>query len=555
MGDRHIRAEPGPSFLATGVEARSARARAVGPIAAQAFHAGAGVAPGLIGADFDACALDGVAIDSRERWSEVIASGRLPDVRGAFALSWVDREGRLNLARDALGERTLVYAQADGALCFASSLRELLALGGIPRNINVTAVSSYLSTAYVPGRATLVEGVFELLPGEHLQFGTGGLVRRAFWELPAAVASHLQEEELARILRERLEGATRRRLPPGGEAVGAFLSGGLDSSLVVALARRLHAAPVRTYSVHFGADYPNELEHSSLVARHCGTEHTVVELTPNVVLQHLDDAVGVLNDPIGDPLTVPNALLFREAAQNVGVVLNGEGGDPCFGGPKNLPMLLAELYPSFGQASSREANFLRAHLKCFDDLPLMLTDYARDALAAQSRDDAIAEGLADRRHGDFVGRLQAMNITLKGGHHILPKVDALSRPFGVVPRGPLFDRDVVELSMAIPSRLKLNGTIEKYLLKRAVSDLLPESIITRPKSGMLVPVEGWFKGPLLPAARARILDGLAPYGLFRTDYLERLLGGRLGGLRPRHGAKIWLLVTLEAWLRQMQMRA
>lgn len=555
MRERHIQAEPGASFLANGPEARGGRVRLARPIAAHIFQTANGAARGLVGADFDACTLDGIAIQSCATWREIIAAGRLRDVRGAFALAWVDGNGCLNLVRDGVGERSLVYAPVDGGLCFASSLRDLLALGRVPRAINLAAVTCYLSTAYVPGRPTLVEGVFELLPGEHVQFGKGGLSRRFFWELPAAVPSELPDEDLVRLLRGALETATRRCLPAGGETVGAFLSGGLDSSLVVALARRLHDAPVRTYSVHFGAGHANELEHSALVARHCETVHTVVELTPAAVLRHLDDAVGLLNDPIGDPLTVPNAVLFREASQHVGVVLNGEGGDPCFGGPKNVPMLLAELYPSFGQASSREANYLRAHLKCFDDLPLMLTDRAQEALEAQPRDETIADGLVDARHRDFVGRLQAMNVRLKGGHHILPKVDALSRPFGVVPRGPLFDRDVVQLSMAIPSRLKLNGTIEKYLLKRAVEDLLPASIIARPKSGMLVPVEGWFKGPLLPAARARIVDGLAPYGLFRADYLERLLAGQLGGLRPRHGAKIWLLVTLEAWLRQMQMRA
>jgi asparagine synthase (glutamine-hydrolysing) len=150
-----------------------------------------------------------------------------------------------------------------------------------------------------------------------------------------------------------------------------------------------------------------------------------------------------------------------------------------------------------------------------------------------------------------VSRLQAVNIRLKGGHHILPKVDALSAPFGVLPRAPLFDRSVVEFSLTVPARLKLHGSTEKYLLKRAVADVLPASIVDRPKSGMLVPVEGWFRGPLLPAARERVLDGLAPYGLLRRDYLERLLAGKLGGLRPRHGAKVWLLVTLEAWLRRV----
>ena len=135
-------------------------------------------------------------------------------------------------------------------------------------------------------------------------------------------------------------------------------------------------------------------------------------------------------------------------------------------------------------------------------------------------------------------RLQAMNVLFKGAHHILHKVDEVSAPAGVLPRSPLFDREVVELAFALPPELKLRGSVEKYLLKQAVADLLPPKIVERPKSGMLVPVEGWFRGQLLPHARARLLDGLAPYHLFDRSWLEQLLAGRLGGLHPRHGAKI-----------------
>ncbi len=202
-----------------------------------------------------------------------------------------------------------------------------------------------------------------------------------------------------------------------------------------------------------------------------------------------------------------------------------------------------------GTAQARQSNYLRAHLKCYDDLGAMLAPEVQEALAASPLEARLATHFNDGRWRGFVTRLQALNVTFKGGHHILPKVDALSAPFGVLPRSPLFDRAVVELAFAIPPQLKLRSSVEKYLLKEAVRDLLPAAIIDRPKSGMLVPVEGWFQGPLWSQARERILDGLAPWGLFRLDYLERLVEGRLGGLRPRHGAKIWLLVTLEAWLR------
>jgi asparagine synthase (glutamine-hydrolysing) len=145
----------------------------------------------------------------------------------------------------------------------------------------------------------------------------------------------------------------------------------------------------------------------------------------------------------------------------------------------------------------------------------------------------------------------AINVAFKGGHHILPKVDALSAPLGVLPRSPLFARSVVEQAFAIPPQLKLKNGVEKWLLKEAVADLLPRAIVDRPKSGMLVPVEGWFEGPLLPLARERLLDGLRAYRIFDPAFLERLVGGATGGLRPRRGAKIWLLVALESWLRSL----
>jgi asparagine synthase (glutamine-hydrolysing) len=492
--------------------------------------------------DWDACWLDGAPLNDLESWGALLRAGRLADVEGAFALAW-QAGGALTLARDAIGERTLYYALLPEGLLFASTLRALLATGLVERTLSLPAVATYLTYAYLPGRETLVRGVRELLPGEVLQFRDGTVTSSRLWSLPAQTDYAADEEALRLALRARLEEAVRRRLP-AGKTVGAFLSGGLDSSLVVALARLLHDAPVETLSVSFGPDYANELPFSSLVAEHCRTRHRIVELSPAVVLHHLDDSIGLLSDPIGDPLTVPNALLFREAARDVGVVLNGEGGDPCFGGPKNLPMLLSELY-----GGGRERSYLRAHLKCYDELDTMLTAEARAALKEAPLEEQLTPYFDDPRWHGFITRLQAMNVTFKGAHHILPKVDAESRPFGALPRSPLFDRSVVELAFALPPQLKLRGSVEKYLLKQAVRDLLPGAILERPKSGMLVPVEAWFQGPLLPQARARILDGLAPFRLFVPDYLERLLAGRLGGLRPRHGAKIWLLVTLEAWLR------
>ena len=497
-------------------------------------------------ADWDACWMDGKPIQTLAQWKDILAADRLGDVAGAFSLAWISPKETLHLARDPIGERTLFYAQNQGEIIFASSIRAILATGQIEPRLNLVGIATYLSYAYLPGRETLIEGIFEILPGEIVTFQNGALLRTCYWQPPEE--RHMgdpDEERLRRDLRAHLEEAVRRRLPDG-QPVGAFLSGGLDSSLVVALASKLHHEPVRTFSVSFGAGYRNELPFSTLVARHCNTNHRVVEQSPEVVLRYLDQTIGLLSDPIGDPLTVPNALLFREAATEVGVVLNGEGGDPCFGGPKNLPMLLSELY---GDSHERERSYLRAHQKCYDELEWMLTDRVHDAIRGDVLASRVKPWFENTRWRQFVTKLQAINVVFKGGHHILPKVDALSAISGVVARSPLFDRSVVEASFALPPQLKLRGSVEKYLLKRSAEDLLPSGIIHRPKSGMLVPVEGWFRGPLLNQARERILDGLTPYDLFNRSYLERLCAGRLGGLRPRHGVKIWLLITLEAWLR------
>jgi asparagine synthase (glutamine-hydrolysing) len=184
----------------------------------------------------------------------------------------------------------------------------------------------------------------------------------------------------------------------------------------------------------------------------------------------------------------------------------------------------------------------------------MLTPDAYAAACTPPLEHDLAPWFRDPARPSFVGMLMAINVRFKGGHHILPKVDALSEPFGVLPRSPLFARAIVELAFQIPSTLKLAGAVEKYLLKEAVRDLLPESIVDRPKSGMLVPVEGWFQGPLAAAARARMLDGLARVPIFRPAMLEQLLAGKRLGLRPRRGVKIWLLLTLEAHLRQLGAR-
>ncbi|MBA3460911.1 MAG: asparagine synthase [Deltaproteobacteria bacterium] len=513
--------------------------------------------PGALVADFDGCSLDGRALTTLTELGAVIRDGRIAEVEGAFVIAWRDHAGALHLARDAIGHRTAYYAEHAGQLVFASHLCALLDAFELPRRIDLRSVAAFLSCAYIPGRGTMVQGVHELLPGEQISHH-GSLSRRTWWAMPAepanAAATPDEASKMRVSLRNALERVIGAALPDG--PVCASLSGGIDSSLVVAIARRLHAPPVRTFSITFGDEYKNELAYSSVVAAHTGSEHHVVHLRADTVIAHLDDTIARMDKPNGDPLTVPNALLFQAMSEHGVVALNGEGGDPSFGGPKNLPMLLAELYGNPDgepDAFERERNFLRAHLKCFDDLPAMLTADSYAQANTPPLEQELAPWFNDPRWPTFVGMLMAINVQFKGGHHILPKVDALAEPFGVLPRSPLFAKSIVELAFSIPSTLKLSGSTEKYLLKESVRDLLPGTIVDRAKSGMLVPVEGWFQTTLAKEARTRILDGLSGTRIFRREMLEQLLAGKQLGLRPRRGVKIWLLITLEAHLRALRL--
>ena len=507
--------------------------------------------PNRLVGEWDACAVRGVALTEAQQWQAVVAEGRLVEVEGAFALAWIDASGALHLVRDAIGERTLFYATVGDGLAFASTVRALVESTAVPRVLDTRAVPAYLTFGYLPGRETLVEGVAELLPGQHLIFAEQTMQSKQLWDMPGEDEPARTEEEYRTHLRARLEAAVARRLPEG-VPVAATLSGGIDSSLVVALASRFHSEPITTYSISFGPDLPNELAFASLVANHCGTRHHVLELTPRIVMERFDSTLAALSNPIGEPLTVANTVLFDAASASAEVVLNGEGGDPCFGGPKNLPMILHELYGPAQDVETavwfRERAYLRAHRKCYDELAEMLTPDGVAVLADNPLERMVSLQLRDARWPTLVNRLTALNVAFKGAHHILAKLDQLSCPNGVLPRSPLFDRGIVDAALRIPAQLKLNGSAEKYILKRAVEDVVPSEILARRKSGMRVPVESWLQGSFQRFARERLLDGLAPYGILRRAYLEELATPR-GRPIPRRGAKIWLLLSLEAWLR------
>ncbi len=384
------------------------------------------------------------------------------------------------------------------------------------------------------------QDVREIRPGTALKIPGEQLT--TYWQLQERV---IEPESLVwhgEKLRSQLEQVMREYLPTT-EPVGIFLSGGLDSSCITALAAQLHDAPIHTYSIHFGAECANELKFSSLVANHCQTNHHILEITFADMWSKLPETMAYLDDPIGDPLTVPNLLVGQLASKDVSITLNGEGGDPCFGGPKNQPMLIDSLYSSVTKCDSLQA-YLNSFQKCAADLPQLLKS---DILESIQQPSIFTADLNSEM--SYLNRLMALNIKFKGADQILTKVNNLTQAAKLQGRSPLFDRRIVEMSMAIPPEYKLSGVQEKAVLKQAVADLLPATIINRPKSGMMVPVQLGFRKYWHHQARSLLLSRralIAPY--INQDLIKEWLSFQ-GDVWGRYGVKLWLLVSLELWLR------
>ncbi|MDJ0675272.1 MAG: asparagine synthetase B family protein [Calothrix sp. MO_167.B42] len=465
----------------------------------------------------------------------------LHQLRGIFSLVVWDREKqKLWCVRDWVGARTLYYTNSSAGGWISPHRKSLLAYSS--RELDLVALRDYLCCAFIPGEQTLWRDIKEVRPGEILQFPEQKIT--SYWQVQENIQSTDKSlswhgERLSYLLDEIV-----REYLPNQQPVGVFLSGGLDSSCITALAAKLHHQSVHTYSIHFGDECANELEFSSLVAKYCQTQHHILEITFKDMWERLPETMAYLDDPIGDPLTVPNLLLGRLAKKDVKFVLNGEGGDPCFGGPKNQPMLLNSLYGSVSRQNPLSA-YLMSFQKCATNLQqLFKPEVWREIEAAPHVFDGDLNADAN-----YLNRLMALNIKFKGADHILTKVNNLTQAAGLSGLSPLFDKRVVELSMEVPPQYKLSGVEEKAVLKQAVRDMLPDTIINRPKSGMMVPVQLGFRKYWYREARNLLLNRQAAIAPYLNQSLIREWLDYRGDTWRRYGVKLWLLVSLEIWLQ------
>jgi asparagine synthase (glutamine-hydrolysing) len=507
---------------------------------------------------------------------------------GMFAVAlWDSRSRQTLLARDPLGIKPLYWAQAPEGVLYASELKALLAHGGVPRTIDPVALQAYVTFLWAPGTTTMLKAVRKLLPG-HVLVIADGQVRRVskFTDLPAPPDrfDSTPPSAWAEQLRQTLGDAVRRQLAADVE-VGAFLSGGVDSSSVVALAaRERNPSAFRCYTIDLGhravqEGFPDDLPFARRVADRLGVPLTAIPVDADVT-EHLSDLVWALDEPQADvaPLNV-SLIAAAASADGVKVLLSGAGGDDIFSGYRRHTVfgleqwwswLPAPLRAAFrwgtrqvpvDAAALRRLRRLSAMLATTDEQRRLVAsfDWADDAIRADLlhpdvRDEAgdayalLLEALAAYR-GDASALNRLLYLETKGflPDHNLNYTDKMSMLHGVEVRVPFLDLEVVALGARIPPRLKQNGLVGKYVLKQAMRGLVPDEVLRRAKSGFGAPVRAWIHGPLRDMVRDRLTSpSFRARGWFDAASVQRLLEDTWAG-RVDGAYVVWALVMIDHW--------
>ena len=504
-------------------------------------------------------------------------------LQGMFAFAIWDRpRQRLLLARDRLGIKPLYYTVRDGELLFASEIKALLAADGRRPAFNEAVLPEFLSTRFVSGEATFFDGIRKLLPGHTLTWSPGAPGRpRRYWQIPAPARelADIAPAVAARDLRQRLEAAVSSHLM-SDVPLGVFLSGGIDSSALAALAARVTREPLQTFAVGFGEAEANELPYARLVARHIGSTHREVTLTPQAFFEALPYALWHEDEPMAFSSSVPLFALARLARQHVKVVLTGEGADELFLGYNRYRVSSwnARLGRPYWAAMPAPAR--RAIASAVRRLPAQLSRVARRTFLAldpgirgvfhenfavfpeavqrrvlrrrdllDARDPYATQiGYFDEASGgllDRIGRAELQSYLLE----LLMKQDRMSMASSIESRVPFLDDRLVEHVVAMPGNVKLPGWKTKAMLRAAVRDLLPEPILTRRKMGFPVPLGDWLRGPFAAVVDEFVLGSRATArGYFDHASLQQLVAEHRTGTAS-HTDALWLLVNFEIWQR------
>ena len=509
-------------------------------------------------------------------------------LRGMFALAiWDRRSQSLILARDRLGKKPLYYAATTTAFLFGSEIKALLTWPGVPRTADLSAIDRYLTLGYVPTPDTAFAGIRKLPAAHYLvvearadrNLGAPELIR--YWRLPEprATRRHRRTSDLKRELVGQLDEAVRLRLI-SDVPLGAFLSGGVDSSAVVATMARVGSGTVKTFSIGFSAKEYDETRYARMVAERYATDHQELVVEPDAVAV-LPRLVWHYGEPFADPSAVPTYYVSELARQEVTVALNGDGGDECFLGYRRYKAMRYVSWldgmPSWSRTElARLLGLAPLTAQQRFKIPRILgvlqapkqQPGRRYAFTLAPFTDEDKEGCYSRTMRGQLGQ-SALDLlepyfaeadSLVAGanwadiHTYLPddlmvKVDVASMAHGLEARSPLLDHVLTEWAVGLPEEVKMARGVTKALFKSAMEPYLPAELLYRPKMGFSCPVDHWFRNEIKELAYDTLLSQSARQrGLFRPDYVQRLLDEHCGFTRDHH-TRLWALLMLELWFR------
>jgi asparagine synthase (glutamine-hydrolysing) len=506
-------------------------------------------------------------------------------LRGMFAFAlWDRRRRRLLLARDRVGKKPLFYALRGRRLAFASELRALLSDPEIPREPDPDAIDAFLALQYVPDPLSAVKAVQKLPPGTTMVFDADEAVTTRYWRLSYEPKLELDEREAAEELWTRFREAVRLRLI-ADVPVGAFLSGGIDSSAVVAAMAELHGGEVRTFSVGFDEAKYDESKYARMVAKRFGTVHEEFRLRPDglAVLPALARHYG---EPYADPSAIPSFYLSEMTRRHVTVALNGDGGDESFAGygrhalalrlagydrvPRGLRRTGARTVAALARGAGPGTRRARArHLSWMLAAdPWQRYGRGMSAWAPGDRDAILGPALRAARSGGFpeeryaaawnqtvaedpVDRLLDVDFETYLPGDLLVKVDIASMAYSLEARSPFLDHQFLEWAARLPSHMKFGTDGGKHILKRALRGRLPDDVLDRPKMGFGVPLSEWFRGELRELPVDLLLDETATSRGWLDPAAVRRTIDEHRAQTVDHGLRLWVLVNLETWAREV----
>ena len=501
------------------------------------------------------------------------------ELDGMFAIAlWDDKRKRLLLARDRFGKKPLLYADTPNRLSFGSEFQALLADPAIGRDIDYEALDEYLSFMSVPAPRTIYRQIRKLPPAHVLVRDAAGTRVSRYWSLEYQPKLRISEEEAAEEVRRLLTDAVRKRLI-SEVPLGAFLSGGVDSSAVVAIMAGLIGDRVKTFAIGFDDPRFNELPHARRVAEKYGCEHHEFEVRPRAI-EVLPSLVRHYGEPYADSSAIPSFYLAKLTRQHVTVALNGDGGDESFGGYgwhlgsrlaerwQQVPAPFRHLAESIGSrlaplSSNRRSPLARmsrfmsaaSHPRATryrQWLSVFTTDLKRELYAKpyMKGADPLEAIFAAAPSLDAVDAMLRADIEWYLPTDLLVKMDIATMASSLEARSPFLDWHLTEFAAKLPSSYKVKGNTSKYILKKAVAGLVPAENMYRPKQGFAVPVGAWFRGELKDFLADHILGSrFTSRGLFRAEAVQRLFDDHQRGAGD-HAHHLWTLLMLELWFRE-----